>query len=117
MNVERINALADMIEVMPHTTVSAEEGFSMANWSHDCGTPACIAGWAAYLAKGPGVLINHSCYDVAADFLDINVCLADELFEPRLGDVDLWDEIEPKHAAEVLRHLAQTGNVDWGLSE
>ena len=31
------------------------------------------------------------------------------------GDVD-WDEVTPQEAAKVLRHLAETGEVDWEVA-
>lgn len=50
----RINAVADIIAETPHVhTWSSEDnlcGFNMAGYTHLCGTPSCIAGWAAYLS-------------------------------------------------------------------
>jgi hypothetical protein len=44
---ERCEILARVIEQQPHTRPDAADGFSMARERHICGTPCCIAGFAA----------------------------------------------------------------------
>jgi hypothetical protein len=44
---ERCEILAQVIEQQPHTTPDAADGFNMARLRHICGTPCCIAGFAA----------------------------------------------------------------------
>lgn len=129
MNKERILALADLIEKQPHTTVEAPSGFSMENWSHDCGTPACIAGWAWAMEKAKMEDVDDNASDAAQKFLGLGVLTGDSLFEPDLRDTDLalnhhwenhtdlWGHITPTHAAAVLRHLADTGKVDWSVGQ
>lgn len=116
MNKERIEQLARAIE----THEIAELGFNMlflreANEvdasGHNCGTVACIAGWACALGN------IHSTFRAAAEWLDISYHEAgSELFFP--GDesgiiVYDWSEITPAHAAAVLRRLVETGKVEW----
>jgi hypothetical protein len=119
MNTDRIRHLADVIEAQPHTTLAAESGFNMNNWTHTCGTPACICGWTNYVRTGDdeGFLGDVSA---AAHYLGISGRQAEELFSPEEtgedGDNFLsWSDITPAHAAAVLRHLAETGRVDWSV--
>ena len=110
MNTENIIALADLIETLPQAGFGSKEGFFMGNWRHACGTPSCIAGWAVHLAGidcGP-----HQVPDKAADWLDLPIGEEWELFDPDLP----YSSITPQHAAKVLRHLAETGVVDWSRS-
>lgn len=116
MNKERIEQLAQAIE----TGGIAELGFNMEFFlggkefdasGRNCGTVACIAGWACTLGKLDGEFLD------AAKWLDIPYNkVGKELFFP--GDVSGikvydWEEITPAHAAAVLRRLAETGAVDW----
>lgn len=112
MHKDRILALADLIEQQPHTSPSSERGFTMADFTHDCGTPACLAGWAAWESENRPEVIEWSlAASKATQFLCIGYDMADELFEP--DDIAGWDRITPAHAAFTLRHLAETGVVDW----
>jgi hypothetical protein len=112
MNTENIIALADLIETLPQAGFGSREGFFMGNWRHDCGTPSCIAGWAVHLA---GIDCSRSqVADKAADWLDLYFeDEAQDLFEPSHLP---YEAITPQHAAKVLRHLAETGVVDWSRS-
>lgn len=117
MNKERIEQLAVAIE----SHAIAELGFNMSYLrftggaadasGHNCGTVACIAGWAVALGKLSGTFVD------AAEWLDIPYGkVGQELFFP--GDasgirVRDWALITPAHAAGVLRQLAETGRVDW----
>lgn len=105
MNKKRILALADLIE--------ANEGdFDMSNWTHSCGTPACIGGWAAWEALDrPSVLPSIFPHGRASSWLDISDEQGDALFIP-----DIWlSAVTASQAATVLRHLAETGEVDWNI--
>lgn len=115
MNTDNIRRLADIIEQQPHTTVSALSGFTMLNWTHDCGTPACIAGWANYLHNSDGreQVRMESAYR-ARLWLGLGEEDADELFGIGEDDPGL-ESVTPTHAAAVLRHLADTGEVDWSV--
>lgn len=114
MNVDRILALADVIEAQPHTRVSDPYGFNMENWRHhNCGTPSCIAGWAAALSRGDtkgitGIPVHVS--DIAIEYLDLDDEQAHDLFCPPGHD---WESITPSDAAATLRLFAETGKVKW----
>ena len=60
MNVERILQLADIIEVQPHMTDEDPEGFTMMDYIHDCGSPACIAGWAVATFSDSDILKRYA---------------------------------------------------------
>ncbi len=120
MNKERILALADLIEKLPKGSVYGEKsGFDMTDFSHHCGTPACIGGWARWEHFGrpddiaSEIVASQLSYsEVAAGYLGIDLeATAEELFYP--PTIDNWQGITPQHAAAVLRNLVETGEVDW----
>jgi hypothetical protein len=116
MNVERILELADLIEKQPHTTEEADDGFSMDWFTHDCGTPSCIGGWAIFLQSRDRKILDvvsesgGKFSEVAASVLGLGEFEASELFFPTIVDMD---QITPADAAYTLRHLAKTGEVVW----
>ena len=94
-----------------------------------CNTTACIAGWACLVLRDDGMIrakndvLSPDQIDsfpgTARRLLGITVDQANELFEPmNYTDLDRfkvdWNTITPRQAAKVLRHLAKTGEVDWG---
>lgn len=125
MNKERILALADLIERQPFANeFDAPEGFGMVSAEHACGTPSCIAGWAYWEAQGRPQIINTD-YQVAAEYLGLAPpetswieSPADRLFFPGHPDANVhragWNAT-PAQAATVLRHLAETGEVNWSI--
>ena len=109
MNTERILELADLIEQLP------EEKYDQTTWKHDCGSPACIAGWTVFkfheypdeLEAMPGdeVTITAKC------LLGLDWDTAENLFKANpLGSVF---DVTTTEAAACLRHLAETGKVQW----
>jgi hypothetical protein len=114
MNTDRINHLADVIAAQPHTNHEAESGFWMNSFMHRCGTPACIAGWADHLSKIPVPVRERPVDGVEArarDWLGLDDTVSYRLFWGPLS-LDL-KTVTPTHAAAVLSHLAETGDVDW----
>jgi hypothetical protein len=85
------------------------------NSGHGCGTVACIAGHAAFLAGGKRAAKRGDAWDTAKKYLglkDENMAL--ELFNTNpLGPSD---QPTAKQAALVLFHLAETGKVDWSVA-
>lgn len=111
MNIDRINALADLIEKQPHSKKSDPSGFNMEYWQHTCGTPSCIAGWAVHMS-GKDINVGTVMGD-AQRWLGLNDVIGDSLFMANgLRSGKRWF-IQPAYAAAVLRHLAATGDVDW----
>lgn len=130
MNIENINAVANVIEATAYTTRSGSSGFNMASYIHSCGTPSCIAGWTIALKYAtddttplPAHLVNPPITEdgpsrgqlisaEAAEFLGLDPEAAEDLF---LGwqPPTVLEDIIPDQAVKVLRHLAETGNVSW----
>ena len=94
----------------------------------DCGTTACIAGWAITLAhhEDPDAYpvfrsMRASGYVRAGmDYMKLDPWSALELFFAAKRNEDgetvtQWalDEITAEEAAEALQHLTDTGVVDW----
>ena len=113
MNKENILKLADTIDKC-NTVACGEEDdeyyqFSMENYWFDCGTPACISGWADEL------------FGDSRTSLGITGGQAHQLFEPRNYYADFRRQpgqeghITARHAAAVLRNLVETGVVDWSV--
>lgn len=108
MQVERIRALADLIEQQPHTDWSALSGFNMTHYTHNCDTPCCIAGWAAHQTGNK----DRPAWIEATEYLGLADDVADNLFLMWDSDIS-FESVTPSHAAAVLRHLADHGVVDW----
>lgn len=115
MNVERINALADLIETLPHVGILEKEGFNMANYQHPCGTPACIAGFAIATYGTGDHFFSNDPSALAADLLNIEMYVACDLFHVYSSN-KVMSQITPSEAAATLRHLATTGEVDWSIT-
>jgi len=110
MNVANILTLTTYLEteVKPHS-------FSMASWIHGWGlellhrtrTAVCIGRWAEAL---------FTEFKNARLALGLTSDQADELFYVLDLPIPLR-EITKDQAVHVLRHLAQTGEVKWEISE
>lgn len=123
MNRENILAVADAIE--KHSI--PDLGFNMVDYlatseqlksweaedhsGHNCGTTGCIAGWAVAVEEGglPEKRAGYKFFEQAADFLGLSDRTSNHLFL----DYPSSSLVKPKHAVSVLRHLAETGEVDW----
>ena len=123
MNVENILKLAALLE-----SPQAEKHFSMYDYIHvrddlpievtklqevfkDCGTEACIAGWAAFLAKPHEVIDKFDIRQVAVEYLELDPYTSAHLFVAGVA----MSVTDPKDAALVIRNLIATGKVDWSL--
>ena len=139
LNVDRLRELADFIGALPTGQ------FDMDHWGNNtaieavqhiyehgtvaCDTPACIGGWAAVLYGGDAIedIVGtlggvYGLQDIAAAALGLTGTsirslagphtLGDDLFAP--GVVQLAT-VTQHDAARVLRHLADTGRVDWSI--
>lgn len=122
MNKERILALAEKIEKLPHRNREVG-GFTMVSYTRtdgECRTPACIAGHAVFeFDKAQWEILGSRDFphtaDIANYLLDLDYNTQGmELFYPTDRH---WSDITPVQAASVLRHLAETGEVDWAASE
>lgn len=133
MNVENILKVADAIENHKIPWL----GFNMEDYvstdlddksGHNCGTVACIAGWAAAVNNleskvppnpnrtrrgeilGGDIVWAEESVQVGAEFMGLDYGQYEELFHPSECN---WETIDPEKAVRTLRHLAATGEVDW----
>ena len=92
---------------------------------HNCGTTACIAGWAVALFNEDGTPRTEPFVEdpykhgipianLGRVALGLSYSIADALFTPELPD-HIWSSITPQVAAKTLRSLAETGEVRWDL--
>lgn len=134
MNVENILKVADAIE----NRQIAWLGFNMRSWyahkqddefgvpykdnsGHNCGTVACIAGWASAVELGAEafskiitdtredgrMLIGLNLLTSPEEYLGLSDGQRTSLFHGAHGDTS------SDQAVRTLRHLAATGKVDW----
>lgn len=117
MNKKRILKLADHIESLPHVAdySSGETGFNMEIFNFNCGTPACICGWAVELWARKDLRENPSDIDnmleTGQELLGLTEKEAKNLFVP---DTD-HRKTTPVIAAQVLRDFAEGGEIDWPI--
>ena len=118
MNKANILRIADAIE--KHEI--EDLGFHMAAFhitgiyadlsGHGCKTTACIAGWTLSLLKPKWEDLNaHDIEQGARSILGLDQEQAEDLFY--LPDYMSRNSVTAKQAARTLRHLAETGEVDW----
>ena len=89
----------------------------MAAEIHNCGTTACIGGYVVLLGD-PTITHDDLGGDLgnrARELLNISSTQQQQLFAPDQNIYD-WDKITPEIAADVLDHLAETGDVVWPKS-
>lgn len=79
-----------------------------------CKTAGCIAGTAIAkfmpISLQPENRENLDYIGTAAILLGLSPTQAIELFIPSAVP---WQRVSPSQAADVIRHLAKTGQVDW----
>lgn len=112
MNKRHMRALAARIETMKKTSVDNNgikrdaDGFDMTRYVDHCGSPCCIAGWAAYLFKKAGPE-HYSTGCKAGAVLGLSELASDVLFEPRIAlSGGTYDNVTPKDAAKAIRLVA-----------
>ena len=120
MKTERILEIADLIEAGRDDMTFDMTTFGTADT--ECGTAACIAGWAVarYGACGQQHDFDHERPLRAGvdEYARRGLCLTEEearslfLPNPRRDGLGLA-EVTADHAVRTLRHLAATGEVDW----
>lgn len=85
-------------------------------FGHECKTTACIAGYTLLLFAPERAGRGEAVSDIAANLLGIehDIVAQNRLFymiDAQRG----WDDATPELAAQVLRNLAATGEVDWDI--
>lgn len=122
MNVEKIKQVRDRIAELPAerfnmgiwagTLRGDEYGVFPSQLNHDCGTAACIGGWAEAVAAAER---EDGSIPIAEHYLDLSNDQADALFYPNVAPLGLYSmsQLKITHAVKVLDHLIETGEVDW----
>lgn len=78
----------------------------------ECGSRACIAGWAVE-RFAPGTPVGTTqVMDRAAQLLELDAQTWRELFLPSVNRF-VVEDFTTLQAADVLRNLAETGRVEW----
>ena len=140
MEIERIHKLADLLDRIHEVRPL---GFDMSSWFdelepssdptiatdeeiEECGTTACVAGWACSL-----FMLEYGLTPISFEYEDEVEAQAREVLgltndqTKKLflmwGQSKSWGHAPTQHpaitaalAATVLRELARTGEVDWG---
>lgn len=125
MNVERLTALAEWLEAGGKPN-GVKATFRMSTWftphAFDCGTACCIAG-SAVLKFGTadecsklynGRLSPNWIPNAAKEVLGLDAVQATRLFVPSFLDLG---KIDAAWAARTIRHLIDTGKVDWAITK
>lgn len=135
MNVELLARIAEWLEAGGYDD---KHGFNMACGvvrkddtsapGHDCHTMCCIAGYAVMMfcnttasaalrmdweLRAPGNTLSWvvDVLPLARQVLDLDQKTADDLFTP--PGYDDWGVWPPERAARMIRHLIDTGEVNW----
>lgn len=106
MNKELILSVADTIEQQPETGYYDKNGFNMGSYTHDCGTPSCMAGWAIALKEERDYVDHLNAFHKACNYFGVSEDDGHKLFLAYNYD-------DKRTCVQVLRNLAETGNVDW----
>ena len=123
MNAEQIaniDHLADVIEALD------PERFSMHHWwrtkdgrtnvdemptvEHNCGTAACIGGWAGAIFHPHNREAAEDMWTIGEELLGLDYDRTNELFMPTGFSHEPFTQA---HAVQTLRQLARTGEVNW----
>ena len=103
MNVENVKKVRDKIASHP-------EKYDQTVVVHDCGTPACIAGYAS-LMEDADRRTHHM--DAAREFLGLSGVQASLLFSAIPYEYPGFAPPTVDEALAVLDHLIETGKVRW----
>ena len=121
MNSENLKQVRDAIASNP---AQYDQGI----YAHDCGTPACIAGWAAHLSLKPDEALRLSIiqgrtrpidtiHNRAREWLDLPLSDANDMFEPapvlRKEDARGYTKPTLPEALAMLDRAIETGKVVW----
>ena len=114
MNRDRINHLADHLEQRVN-----DAGFDVSRFWFVAPRSGCVAGHAVALFGAPLEIQRRDALHLdgtflwtpqyAAELLELDDDATEQLFFPPMDRY-----VSRQLAAQVLRHLAETGKVDWG---
>ena len=112
MNAEFCLRVADAVEQLGTYTQSLFTR-KMLRGGRRCSTPGCIAGHAAFLLDGYAAFWGgYPFRERAQEAMGLDDIQAQELFQPR--PIGVGGSPSAGQAAEVIRYMVKTGEVDWG---
>jgi len=122
MNIERLTTLRDTLVALDPSRFNmkfwardfetSNPIYSVSALEHNCGTAACIGGWAEALFD-PDRKFHHNGVAHAGELLGLDADVAERLFFPR-DDDHAWGATSAQ-AAKVVDHLINTGRVEWSV--
>ena len=127
MNVENINKLIDHMESIPeveninklidHLESIGDSEYDQRRHTFECGSPACIAGHAVYLAKGK-VYDVEDCHIslIAGNWLGIHMVTKQKMFCANPMELNRYSKTDApttKDAVRMLKNFLETGKVVW----
>ena len=126
MNRERIRQIAEDI-AGSYRFDMALYWFTEPHSDQECGTPACIAGFACVRYMGGHDMYEivsglsdeyEGTHDVAQSMLGLTDDQAEALFDPQQAVHGIaLSAITADMAVRTLHHLAETGDVRWHFNE
>ena len=120
MDVQRILEFADLLDQLDPSVFKMDAWLDDDVWLYGgpvtCNTTACIAGHAVFMFGSKADYCNFmekpsSAEGIGQRLLGLTESQANDLFQ----DYPAYGGIMPSQAARVLRHLAQTDEVDWKI--
>ena len=120
MNIERITQLRDHLAQLPDSRFNINiwvkdkasdnsDLLTAAQVRHNCGTCACIGGWADALFQPDDYRPMESLLDDTALLLGLTV---EQVFRLTHPQVD-WNEVTREVAVEALTILLETGEINY----
>lgn len=136
-NIENFNKLIEVLE-----SDYAQDHFDMRNWITDyggvieyketitCGTAACIGGWCGVIREAEGEKCSPDSTDtfawlglVAKEYLYLFFPTAEAVLNKKNYEDYISGNLtspiyltNPKQVVPVLKHLRDTGELDWNLA-
>jgi hypothetical protein len=93
-----------------YLTTEADTSTPIGQAIHECGTVACIAGFAAIMATPKSTARGAQVQPIAQEFLGLTDEEADKLFIPAGFSYSVVTRFV---AADTLDHFADTGEIKW----
>ena len=111
MNIENVNKLIDHLESIEDFEYDQE------TYTHGCGSPACVGGHAAYLARIEGEIDIHLSMElIAQSYLGICNHDRERMFSPDpLNQYKrrIKQDVTKQDAINMLKNFSETGKVVW----
>lgn len=113
MHTQNMLLIADLLE--RNEPPAPFDSFDMGTYGvplpQNCGTPACIAGWAAAVAEGDAHVPGQDTHNAAASFFGLTPWKADYLFCAHMPKYT--SQITTKAAAHMLRRWSAGHAINW----